>query len=191
MIERVRTSFIAAIIAFFLIGLLPARAEDKDVLSTLRKGHPRLLVLDEDLARLKPVLQSDPLAKQWFAKLKSEADKTLDAPLVQRVLIGPRLLQVSRTVVNRVSLLAGMYRITGDRRYADRARAEMNAAANFVDWHPPHFLDVAEMTNAMAIGYDWLYAELTPQERKLFKTAIVEKGLKPAIEFQTRGQGPH
>ena len=30
----------------------------------------------------------------------------------------------------------------------------MLAIAQFADWNPSHFLDVAEMTMGMAIGYD-------------------------------------
>ena len=129
MSSPLRYLFIAATIAFFLIGPLPARAEDKDPLATLRKGHPRLLWLDDDLARTKQFIQSDPTAKAWFNYLKRNADKALSDPLPERVLIGPRLLQVSRKVLGHVTLLAGMYRITGDSRYLERAKQEMLAAA--------------------------------------------------------------
>jgi len=186
-----RVAFFAAIVAFFLIGQAVARAEDKDPLATLRKGHPRLLWLYDDVARTKKLIESDATAKAWFDQLKRAADKSLSDPLPQRVLIGPRLLQVSRQVLGHVSLLAGMYRLTGDPRYLDRAKQEMLTAATFEDWHPPHFLDVAEMTNGMALGYDWLYAELSQQERDTIRTAIVEKGLKPGLHYQSNNQGPH
>ncbi len=47
--------------------------------------------------------------------------------------------------------------MTGDPQFKDRAEQEMLGVAAFPDWNPPHFLDVGEMTTAMAIGYDWLY----------------------------------
>ena len=53
---------------------------------------------------------------------------------------------------------------------------EMKAVAAFPDWNPSHFLDVAEMTNALAIGYDWLYDDLTPTDRATIRAAIVEAG---------------
>ena len=185
------TFFAAVIIAFFFIGPLPARAEDKDPLATLRKGHPRLLFLDDDVARVKEQIKSDPFAEAWFEKLSKSAEGQLTQPLAERVLVGPRLLQVSRNVLNRVSLLAGLYRITGDHRYFVRARDEMLNVAKFEDWHPPHFLDVAEMTNAMAIGYDWLYADLSPADRETIKTAIIEKGLKPGLKYQASNKDTH
>ena len=96
------------------------------------------------------------------------------------MLIGPRLLTVSRTVLDRVMTLALLYRLDGDRRWATRAREELLAAASFSDWNPSHFLDVAEMTHAFAIGYDWLYDFLSVEDRSTIRRAIVEKGLRPA-----------
>ena len=57
----------------------------------------------------------------------------------------------------------------------------MLAAAEFSDWNPSHFLDVGEMTLALAIGYDWLYDQLTEKERETIAEAIIEKGLKPSF----------
>src|SRR5206468_12136345 len=45
-----------------------------------------------------------------------------------------------------------------------------------------HFLDTAEMTNAVAIGYDWLFDVLTPEQRKTLREAILNKGLLPGIK---------
>ena len=33
----------------------------------------------------------------------------------------------------------------------------MLEVSSFTDWYPKHFLDVAEMTTALALSYDWLY----------------------------------
>lgn len=52
--------------------------------------------------------------------------------------------------------------MTADSRFLERARQEMLAVASFSDWNPSHFLDVAEMTVVMCIGYDWLYDDLPP-----------------------------
>src|SRR6185437_2044680 len=101
-------------------------------------------------------------------------------------LIGPRLLDKSRTALHRIILCSAMYRLEGDKRFADRAREEMLTAAAFADWNPSHFLDVAEMTNAMAIGYDWLYPVLSPQDRATIRKAIVELGLKEGLKIYER-----
>jgi len=156
-------------------------AETHDALKTLRPGHPRLLVLDADLASVRQAIENDPVARQCHERLKRDAEKMLQDELIERKLIGPRLLDKSRTALRRISTLAGLYRLDGDKRFAERARREMLTAAAFADWNPKHFLDVAEMTNAMAIGYDWLFGFLSAEDRATIRAAIVEKGLKQSL----------
>lgn len=148
------------------------------VLDGLRAGHPRLLLLDQDLPALKALVASDP-AKGYLAALRTKGDKILTQAVSTRVLVGPRLLAVSRTVLDRLYTLSLLFRLTGETKYRDRAVAEMLAVAAFKDWNPSHFLDVAEMTHAFAIGYDWLHASLTTKERATIENAIVNLGLTP------------
>ncbi len=150
-------------------------------LATLHRAHPRLIATPADFARLQSLVKSDPLAARLYAGLKRHADRALSQPTVVHRLIGPRLLDQSRLCLDRVYTLAMVYRIGGQKQYLDRAVTELRAAAAFPDWNPSHFLDVAEMTHAFAIGYDWLYADLSPEDRATFRRAIQEKGLDQAI----------
>lgn len=100
---------------------------------------------------------------------------------MEHKLIGPRLLNQSRATLDRISTLGFLYRLDGDTRKAGRARLEMLTAAHFDDWNPVHFLDVAEMTHALALGYDWLYDYLSPADRAAAHQAIVEKGLQQGL----------
>ncbi len=158
-----------------------------DPLATLRKGHPRLLVLDDRLARVREAVGKDPLAKKWHDQLLLDAEKMLKEKPVEHVLKGPRLLDQSRAALRRISTLAGLYRLDGDKRFAERATKEMLNAAAFDDWNPSHYLDVAEMTCALSIGYDWLYDTLSPEDRRTIRTAIVEKGLKTGLDAFDKG----
>jgi Heparinase II/III-like protein len=54
--------------------------------------------------------------------------------------------------------------------------------AAFADWNPSHFLDVAEMTMGVAIGYDWLYWALAENTRTVLRQAILKKGLEPSLD---------
>ena len=108
-------------------------------------------------------------------------EKTSETPVIERVVVGRRLLATSREKLRRILFLGFAYRMTGEKRYSDRAEAEMLKAASFSDWNPSHFLDVAEMTAALAIGYDWLYPKLSETSRRTIRTAILEKGLKPSF----------
>jgi hypothetical protein len=153
-------------------------ATTADVLKSLRHEHPRLIGLPDDLARVKKLIADDAKAAAIYRQVRREADKLLNASPIEYKLIGPRLLDKSRTCLARVYTLATVYRIDGDRRYADRAIREMLTAAAFPDWNPKHFLDTAEMTHALAIGYDWLFDVLSAGDRRSIRQAIVDKGLR-------------
>jgi len=153
-----------------------------DVLKTLRPAHPRLFVTPETLPRLRAAVESDPAMKDLYAKLRSSADKILGEKPVERVLLGPRLLDKSRRCLDRVSTLALAYRLSGDEKYAARAAKELEAVAAFQDWNPSHFLDTAEMSCAFGIGYDWLYDYLSKEQRATIRKALMEKGLTPGLE---------
>ena len=153
------------------------------LLDNLRPSNPRLLILDDQLARVRELTNTDANARQLYRQLQTQAEKILDEPPLTYVIGGPEhtLLEVSREVEGRVWLLAGLFRLNGDRRLAARARDEMLSAAGFPDWYPKHFLDTAEMTAALGVGYDWLYDYLSPAERLTIRQAIVTKGLDPGI----------
>ena len=157
---------------------VPASTE---IFSTLRREHPRLIATEDDFTQLKIRVGTEPKLRTWHAKLKEEGEQLLSAPLSKyEIPDGLRLLATSRRVMQRTYTLAMLCRLNGDRKYADRAWAELEAAAGFPDWNPKHFLDTAEMTHAFAIGYDWLYDFWTPEQRAILKEAIITKGLKPA-----------
>ncbi|MFZ5831234.1 MAG: heparinase II/III domain-containing protein [Planctomycetota bacterium] len=154
------------------------------ILATLRKEHPRLILTPERLAAVKSAVKKDRLAATIYADVQREAQKLLDKPPSKyEIPDGRRLLSVSREVLSRVGTLAFVYHMTGDRRFADRAWVELDAAAKFPDWNPSHFLDTAEMTHAFAIGYDWLYDCWTNEQRATLREAIVRLGITPAMKF--------
>lgn len=164
-----------------LFSVLPSAApvpSAEEILASLRPEHPRLIVTADDQRRVEKLLHDDPRVAAIYQHVKAQADKLLTAKPVEYQIIGPRLLHVSRECLKRVTTLATVYRMEGDRRYADAAIREMLAAAAFKDWNPSHFLDTAEMTHALAIGYDWLFDVLDSEQRQTLRSAIIEKGLR-------------
>ena len=83
------------------------------LLDTLRPSHPRLLVLDDQLARMRELTNSDTTTRQLYLQLQKEADKILREPPLAYAIGGAEhtLLDVSRNVEGRVWLLAGLYRL--------------------------------------------------------------------------------
>lgn len=144
-------------------------------------AHPRILLAPGGEKLIAGKVAADPAARQVHAVLLAESERLLQAPPVARVMTGKRLLHVSREALRRIFFLSYAYRMSGEVRYAERAEREMLAVAAFSDWNPSHFLDVAEMTMAMAIGYDWTYERLPEASRKRIRTAILDKGIDPSL----------
>ncbi len=159
-----------------------------NILSTLAKGHPRLLMSNKRLAELKALAKKDALLQRLVDQAIVNADNLQTIPVeTYRIPDGKRLLFVSRNVLSRVSQLAFAARWTGDAKHVKRAYAEMEAVCKFKDWNPKHFLDTAEMTAALAIGYDWLYDKLLPAQRKTIREGIVRLGLQPGLKVYRGG----
>jgi dienelactone hydrolase len=151
-----------------------------DPLAGLRPGHPRLILLDSDLDRLRKLIARDPLSGRIYQQVRQEARKILDEPVARYELTNGRLLTVSRRAIDRMYTLGLMYRLDGAPEYRDRAAAELRAISTFPRWQD-NFLDKAEMTHAAAIGYDWFHGVLSSQDRALVRRAIAEKGVRPAL----------
>jgi len=171
--------FRTALLVLSLAGI--SLAQTQDPLATLRKQHPRLIALDSDIDHIRELIRQDAEARRIYERLVEDAQKLEKSSTVEYKLIGPRLLDQSRRAVDRIYTLALLYRLDHKRQYLDRGLKEMRAAANFPDWHPPHFLDTAEMTHAMAIGYDWFYNDLKAEDRAWIRQSIIDKGLKAAL----------
>jgi hypothetical protein len=144
--------------------------------------HPRLFLDRAAETALKARIAQDPLLQALQARVLADADRELKSQPVARVLIGRRLLDKSRTALARTLTLGLAWRLTGKPAYFARAQAELLAVAAFPDWNPSHFLDVAEMTAAVAIGYDWLYPQFDDATRAILRHAMLGKGLKASLK---------
>ena len=148
--------------------------------SMVRLEHPRLLADGERFSRI----GESPSAEQtaFMNLLRRTGEEMLPLEPVSRTLVGYRLLFQSRSALKRISTWALLYRVEGDPRFLERARREIEAAIGFADWNPRHYLDVGEMTLAVAIGIDWLWDDLDPALRAEALEAIRTKGLLPSLD---------
>lgn len=176
-------------LAFFLsvfLWLSVATAQDHAlILAREVPPHPLLLWPSEKEATVKQLIASDSLYAKVHGAILDECNRMVTLPPVQRVLIGKRLLDKSRTALQRIFYLSYAYRITGNGAYAKRAEEEMLAVSAFSDWNPSHFLDVAEMSMGVAIGYDWLYAQLSDASKQTIREALYSKGVSLALQRST------
>ncbi|MDA3867944.1 MAG: heparinase II/III family protein [Salinivirgaceae bacterium] len=143
-------------------------------------SHPRLFANDARIASLK--LQKDDVSEALLLIIKNEAEKNLKGEkIVYGPITGPEsFLPKVREGQGRILSLALSYRIFGDKRYLERARAELLQMAKLPSWPEP-FLNVGEASLSVGVGLDWLYNDLSPAERDTLTQAIVQKALLPSL----------
>ena len=152
------------------------------------KPHPRLFLTTERLKNIKSSINSDSYAQAVFSKLMKEASLIPHETTVGSSERIPGKSLPSREIQRRVVLLSGLYLITGDQNMAEQATREMLAASNLKNWDPQQFLEVSEITFALAVGYDWLYDVLSAKDKTIIQTAILQKGLYEGLtDFRNNG----
>jgi len=170
-----------ALAFLFLLPVVTTLKADEAILQRLDSSQPRLMVEAGTWESIRAKAERDPLLGQLVDQLLSEADRLMEQPLLERRKEGHRLLFVSREALGRISTWAMARHLTGDLRYARRAEAELLQVIQFKDWNPGHFLDLGEMTAAVALGYDWLYHDLLPESRLKIQNGLFELGLRPGL----------
>ena len=151
----------------------------------LRKSQPRLVLNPALEKNLREKLKSDPLIQNIYKSIQYNAESVLamdlitvdipDNPRSQRNQLG-----ISRNFLYRINMLAMVYRIDKDPKILQRINDEVVAACNFPTWNPRHYLDVGEMSLAIALALDWTAGELPKQTIALAKKSLIEKGIKPS-----------
>lgn len=154
-------------------------------------NHPRLLFTGTETSAVKQLIKTDSLAGELASYLKVQADSIAEVPqLPYEMDKYGNMLWTSRAYVYRLGTLSLAYRIYGDRKYLDAADETLLWICNFPDWHPAHYLDTAEMTTAVAIAYDWLFAELPYTTKQLVKASIYKNALYRVLrEYEKGGLG--
>ncbi|MDH7599185.1 MAG: heparinase II/III family protein [Sedimentisphaerales bacterium] len=152
------------------------------LLARLEPNHPRILLTEQRLKGLKESAENDAVLRRYVADVLRQARSYLDARPLEYQKIGPRLLHVSRACLDRVYALGFARRWTGQGQYADKAIEQMLTVCGFPDWNPSHFLDTAEMSHAVGIGYDWLYTYMDEQTRDRIRTGLIRHGLEPGLQ---------
>ncbi len=150
----------------------------------MRKSTPRLVLTPAIEQTLKQKLKTDPVVKNYFAAMKLNAEQIVKQNLLTRKLEGRRLLSTSREMLYRMNILCMVYRMEKNPAILNRITEELTAVCNFTDWNPSHFLDVAEMSMAVAIAIDWTGKDLPGKTVALVQKSLIEKGIKPSYSLK-------
>lgn len=145
-------------------------------------SHPRLLMSSKDFVDLKSKLSGDKALDyitlfrinrmvieqaNVFVEDGTRIEMSLD-------ISGTRNTNMSRLALKRLFNCAYAYRITGNKKYLEKVKSDLHQACDLEDWHPSHFLDVAELAFGVAIAYDWCYFGLDYETRTLVRRKLLD-----------------
>ncbi|TKY82468.1 heparinase II/III family protein [Pectobacterium polonicum] len=153
-----------------------------NVVKEINKSHPRLLLNEGEIRKIREQVKTDDSMKNLVNEVVRRAEISINQPIIEYKLKGhdasPSLLDTSRKAIKIILDNAFAWKITGDARFAQKAKTTLIAVSDFPDWNAKsRFLDAGEMMFAAAIGYDWLYDQLSPEEEKKVREALLEKGI--------------
>ncbi len=149
----------------------------------LRKSQPRLVLNPSTEKNLREKIKTDPVIQNIYRAIKYNAEQVLKKDLITvDIPDNPNSQQnqlgISRDFLFRMNMLSMVYRIEKDKKFLQRINDEIVSACNFPTWNPKHFLDVGEMSLAVALALDWTAGDLPKSTIELAKKSLIEKGIK-------------
>ena len=198
-------TYLAALVAAIVVATPAANAQEKDVPpepvptedifdyeAFAKKSHPRLFIDASGMKALKKKVttssgrKKNPILAQLHDCVMTTANALLEKP--EKITYtfdasNKRILPISKKAFKSTFNLAYAWKMTGDKRYLDQARVAIDKFCSFPNWNEKHFLDVAEMSLAAAVAYDWLYDDLSVVERERLRECIVNFALSKKKNF--------
>ncbi len=159
------------------------------ILSTLRPGHPRLLLTPERLALLRSQSREIPRLRQWVAALRRRADELIAAPSETAGTIP------SRSAMERLFVLGTVGALTGDPACAAAAADAIRRVTERTDWrYAAHArtvfdLGMAETCAALAVCRDLLAGQLPADADAAAARWMRDSALPRALEHYRRPPG--
>ena len=134
------------------------------------QAHPRILATSRDFESLRLKIKNNPTYAGWYKSVEEDADRILNLAVVKK--------PERHTLLSRMLSLGMVYKISGDKKYAQRAWLEMEAYSNLEHWNPTtQFLDIGYISKGMAVGFDWFYDYFSAEQKDKITKTICAKVL--------------
>jgi len=147
---------------------------------------PQIMLTDNVVERIETRRTTDAVLASAYEALLASADAHLDQPTIVEALrsdtseLRQSFVGFDQKPVERLTTMGMAWRLTGDKRYADRARLELLQLADLETWYPENFLGLSRVTLAVALGYSWISETLDDGDHAAIKSALVNKALNEA-----------
>jgi hypothetical protein len=148
--------------------------------------HPRLMFTDERVNAVLEMNQTDLYYQEVLGYLETTANAAVGTPVSLS-----SATSWSSTIRMSLGATAGMYRLTENTIYSDWVIDTLMTLSNLSDWDPSNFLNTADITMTVSLGYDWVYDQLTEAQRSAVESAIFEKSFLPALNSSINSWSEH
>ena len=151
------------------------------------KQHPRLILTEARLQEVKDKIASQDWAKQLHDEIYAEAVALTQKPVPP---LNDRYWQDWKAFSDaegNLMRLALMCRLHGEARFLERAKSELLALARLDSWKGQYLEMIGRGLVGMALGYDWLYNELSAEERQIIEAAGYKHGLVNTVQMLGEG----
>ncbi|KAJ5950086.1 hypothetical protein N7454_001670 [Penicillium verhagenii] len=149
-------------------------------------SHPRLMFTDERVQSVLSMNETDVYYRGLLSSLQTTANTAIATPVSIT-----SSSSWSSTIRMNLGAVAGTYRLTNDTAYSDWVTDTILTIAALSDWDPSDFLNTADMTMTVSLGYDWVYDTLTAAQRETIEVAISQKAFVPALNSSINSWSEH
>jgi hypothetical protein len=160
-------------------------------------ARPRLYFTANDLPALRKRIENDDLLQKAHKELLTRAESALSMELMpeSRAIAGKsqhgNYYAADGVAGATIETCSFAFLLTGDERFARRAREGLRHFAQYKSWTGREFgtrdpawhsaLETAHFTRAYALGIDWLGNALSPDDRRAACDALVRLGVEPIV----------
>ncbi len=173
----------AAVIWQLVSDLTFLRPTAERVVADLRRRFPnssrgRLLLSYDELMQLRRNAKEDEQLKDYVAKLKVDFG-TGSAAFASAPIASVDALTES---ADKILAFSTLYRVTGDKKYSERAALECEALAGLSDWNPNLMSALGTVALAVAICYDWCHHVWSEGRKAIIERAMLRNGMRVGLE---------
>lgn len=150
-----------------------AKSKPSSLRKELERVHPRVYLTQTDIEQLKEKAKSNPeLWQTALSRVRAMTAEPAPAPAQER--------RVQNEVGLGIAEAALVYKVTGDKKYFDAAMKYIDAGISYDTWgytynKPNVDLAAGHLLYGMGWGYDLLYNDLTPEQRKRIRDKLVKQ----------------
>ena len=131
--------------------------------------HPRVILTGPRLEQVKGKIGTS--HRELWQMVKEEADRMRSGPVPANFKRQGDMRDAGRGIPWQ----ALAYRVSGEKAYLDGAKRWLDTICRFPHWENDRSLAGGECLFGVAIGYDWLFPELTSAERKLIRDKLIRQ----------------